>query len=178
MAEDATEEDLTGAIGAEPVCRSCGTSDVVRDAWAAWNPTTGEWELSQVFDDGYCNQCEQTTNFFRWQRAALSRTETIRALNDALRRTFHGGRIVMTDGVVNRGAGFINAVSQAVKTFDDFTPDNDPHQEHDFGALEVEDERVFFKIDYYDKDLQWHTPDATDPNVTTRVLTILLASEY
>ena len=112
------------------------------------------------------------------RRCVRSRTETIRALNDALRRTFHGSRVVMTDGVINRRAGFINAVSQAVKTFDDFTPDNDPHQEHDFGALEVEGERVFFKIDYYDKDLQWHTPDATDPNVTMRVLTILLASEY
>ncbi|MEM1052775.1 MAG: DUF3768 domain-containing protein [Pseudomonadota bacterium] len=106
------------------------------------------------------------------------RAQRIRQLNDQLRRTLHGGQVVMTDGVVDRGVDFINAVTTAVKAFEDFNPENDPYREHDFGALTVNDTRLFFKIDYYDKQLQWHSPDPTDPTVTTRVLTIMLSSEY
>jgi hypothetical protein len=32
--------------------------------------------------------------------------------------------------------------------------------------------------DYYDLDLTMHSPDAADPEVTARVLTVLLGSEY
>jgi len=35
-----------------------------------------------------------------------------------------------------------------------------------------------FKIDYYDRSLHAHSPDASDADVTSRVLTIMLASEY
>lgn len=62
--------------------------------------------------------------------------------------------------------------------FNDFTEDNDPHGEHDFGAIEVGQEKLFWKIDYYDKVKQYHSPDAGDPVVTERVLTLMLASEY
>ena len=31
---------------------------------------------------------------------------------------------------------------------------------------------MFFKIDYYDRSLNGHSPDPADPTVTTRVLTI------
>ena len=62
--------------------------------------------------------------------------------------------------------------------FDRFDEDNDPYGEHDFGALEVEGERLFFKIDYYDHDLSAHSPDPADPSVTKRLLTIMLADEY
>jgi hypothetical protein len=55
---------------------------------------------------------------------------------------------------------------------------NDPHEEHDFGAFEVEGHKIFFKIDYYDATLTCHSPDASDPAVTKRVITIMLAEEY
>jgi hypothetical protein len=55
---------------------------------------------------------------------------------------------------------------------------NDPYGEHDFGALTVEDRKIFFKIDYYDRALAGGSPDPADPRVTTRVLTIMLAEEY
>ncbi len=66
----------------------------------------------------------------------------------------------------------------AVRSFSAFTSGNDPHREHDFGALIVRGERLFWKIDYYDVDLTYGSAAPEDPSVTQRVLTIMLASEY
>ncbi len=71
-----------------------------------------------------------------------------------------------------------DALIAAVRTFDTFDPDNDPYGEHDFGAVEVEDVRCFWKIDAYDRDLRFGSTDPADPAVTVRVLTIMLAEEY
>lgn len=107
------------------------------------------------------------------------RKARIRALNDALRRgECTNGKVLLTSGIHERGEPFVAAVVRGVMHFDDFGEDNDPHREHDFGALEVEGERVFFKVDYYDETLQWLSPDPADPSVTKRVLTIMLAHEY
>ncbi|MEQ8826157.1 MAG: DUF3768 domain-containing protein, partial [Parvibaculum sp.] len=62
--------------------------------------------------------------------------------------------------------------------FDDFTPDNDPHGEHDFGSVRIDENAIFWKIDYYDRSMEAGSPDPADPEVTTRVLTIMLADEY
>lgn len=73
---------------------------------------------------------------------------------------------------------FARAVSQTARFFD-FTHDNDPRGEHDFGAFSVEGERVFFKIDYYsDSACTFGSDDPADPDRTYRVLTIMLASDY
>jgi hypothetical protein len=66
----------------------------------------------------------------------------------------------------------------AMRDFNAFTDDNDPHGEHDFGGFEVDGHKMFFKIDYYDRAMEMHSPDPSDPAVTTRVLTIMLAEEY
>jgi hypothetical protein len=105
-------------------------------------------------------------------------TERIRALNDRLRTTGRGGEIVTTIGAATLSLPLKAAVFAAVQAFDRFNPDNDPHGEHDFGLLEVGEQRIMFKIDYYDRNLTGHSPDASDPTVTRRVLTIMLASEY
>lgn len=105
-------------------------------------------------------------------------TERIRALNDQLRTTGKGGDIVATSGIAALSLPIKVAIFAAVQAFDRFTTDNDPYGEHDFGLLEVAGQRVMFKIDYYANDLTGHSSDASDPNVTRRVLTILLASEY
>ena len=55
---------------------------------------------------------------------------------------------------------------------------NDPHEEHDFGSFQADGQTIFFKIDYFDKTLMYHSPDPADPSVTERVITILLADEY
>ena len=100
------------------------------------------------------------------------------ALNDQLRATGQGGQIVVTHGIAELSLEAKVAIFAAVQAFDCFTSDNDPYGEHDFGSLEVAGERVMFKIDYYDRAMAGHSPDAADPDLTTRVLTIMLASEY
>ena len=102
----------------------------------------------------------------------------IRALNDQLRRAGVGGIIMQTSGVHDLGEEVVRRIAQAVMKFDDFTASNDPYQEHDFGAVEVDNHRVFWKIDYYGNDMQSGSPDPADSSLTKRVLTIMLASEY
>jgi Protein of unknown function (DUF3768) len=55
---------------------------------------------------------------------------------------------------------------------------NDPHGEHDFGHFEIAGQKFFWKIDYYDAAMEFGSEDPADPTKTTRVLTIMLASEY
>ena len=106
------------------------------------------------------------------------KTAKIRELNDALRKTCVGGGVVCTPGIIALPEATRRKIMTAVRGFDAFTENNDPHGEHDFGSIEVDGETVFFKIDYFDRDVVMHSPDATDPSVTTRILTLMLAQEY
>ena len=105
-------------------------------------------------------------------------TLRIRALNDALRRRGIGGRLMLTAGVTALPANRQASLFAQIRSFDDFTPENDPYGEHDFGRIDDGGERFFWKIDYYDRHLSGHTPDPADPEQTKRVLTIMLADEY
>ncbi|PCH75114.1 MAG: hypothetical protein COC12_01835 [Rhodobacteraceae bacterium] len=107
-----------------------------------------------------------------------SQTLAIRQLNDQLRRTFAGGRVVMTSGLLALGDETVYQVLQAVQAFEDFNEGNDPYRTHDFGAVQIDDHNLMWKIDAYDENLEYGSPDPADPSVTTRVLTIFLASEY
>lgn len=71
-----------------------------------------------------------------------------------------------------------SAIRQQVETFTDFTADNDPHGERDFGAFEHRSTRIFWKIDYYAPDMEHGSENPADPKQTIRILTIMLASEY
>jgi hypothetical protein len=102
----------------------------------------------------------------------------IAALNDAFRTSFNGGILVLTAGIQALPEEVQVEILYKVRTFDDFTPDNDPHGEHDFGSLTVRGHRVFFKIDYYDLSMEYHSENAADSTVTQRVLTVMLAGEY
>ena len=83
----------------------------------------------------------------------------------------------MTRGIATLLPQTFQLVIQSIKVFDDFTPGNDPYDEHDFGAVEVAGVgKVFFKIDYYaDETL---TAGAENPENAYRVMTLMLASEY
>lgn len=114
--------------------------------------------------------------------AETQRTLRIRELNDTFRhklpRTTKRYRLNLTTGVTSLGATKVAQLLLSVRSFNDFSPDNDPHGEHDFGAFDQDDIRVFWKIDAYDQWMQFGSPDPTDACVTTRVMTIMLASEY
>ena len=104
--------------------------------------------------------------------------DRIRTLNDCLRSQFIGGEVMITQGIQSLGSTFRATCIAAVRAYDQFTPANDPYGEHGFGMLTVLGQRVYWKIDYYDTALQYASPDPSDPSLTTRVLTILLATEY
>ena len=106
--------------------------------------------------------------------------ERIRELNDAFRKTLNPtlGRTMLTAGVNSLPSDVRAMVIRKVATFDAFTEDNDPNGEHDFGNFELAGHRFFFKLDYYDRKLEFGSDDPADPTKTTRVLTIMLADEY
>ncbi len=108
----------------------------------------------------------------------IDRTRRIRVLNDNFRATFVGGLVAMTQGVNELPPDIKVRLIAAVRSFDQFTNDNDPHREHDFGNFEIEGETYFFKIDYYAPDMDGGSEDPADPEKTTRVLTIMRADEY
>lgn len=106
------------------------------------------------------------------------KTLRIRMLNDALRTTLLGGKLLMTAGVGELGPLHLEALLRRLRSFDRFEEGDDPYGEHDFGALDYEGQKYFWKIDYYDQSLECHSEDASDPSKTVRVLTLMLAHEY
>jgi hypothetical protein len=79
--------------------------------------------------------------------ATLKTLTRIRVLNDNFRATFIGGQVVMSAGVADLTLGMRAQVVLKVQTFADFTADNDPYGEHDFGSFELAGETFFWKID-------------------------------
>lgn len=108
----------------------------------------------------------------------LSRTEVIRELNDNFRQSFVGGAVMVSAGVEALDADTKKRLLEKVRQFDTFTEDNDPHQEHDFGAIEMEGQRFLWKIDYYDRKVRYGSEDPANPDKTTRVLTVMRSAEY
>ena len=113
-------------------------------------------------------------------RASLEeqRRTLIRLQNDRFRITFLGGQVLMTVGVKGRGAAFVKGCLEVVRAFDTFNEENDPYGEHDFGILDINGQKVYWKIDAYDPDLRYGSEDAADPALTLRVLTFCLPEEY
>ena len=114
------------------------------------------------------------------------KSKQITALNDALRRACRGpvwpiwGQAVITNGISVLPRPTVEAIIKKVTDFDDFTEDNDPHGEHDFGSFELDGHKVFWKVDYYEA-RSGLTLGAEHPEsiaTTERVLTIMLADEY
>jgi len=107
-----------------------------------------------------------------------ARTERIRALNDAFRKSFTGGRVMLTAGVDALPSDVKAMAIRKVATFSDFASDNDPYGEHDFGAFDLAGRKIFWKIECYDPGLEWGSDDPADPEKTLRILTLMLAEEY
>jgi len=105
-------------------------------------------------------------------------SDSIRDLNDVFRTSLKGGAVMLTAGIIALGGEAQAKILTAVQTFDAFDVGNDPWGEHDFGSFEIDGQRIFFKLDYYDLTRAMHSEDPTDPSKTERVMTIMLASEY
>lgn len=103
----------------------------------------------------------------------------IRELNDRFRTTLTGGKVYMTAGVGALPETSRQMAWATVQSYDAFTADNDPHQEHDFGSFEIDGRKLFWKIDYYDAgDSDLGAEDPSDAASTERALTLMLAEEY
>jgi Protein of unknown function (DUF3768) len=127
--------------------------------------------------------------------AVREQAARIARLNDLARRAIGiACTVVATAGFRSLSDADQSCVRELIETFNAFTEDNDPHGERDFGCIyqlgdgrwtterprirENERERVFWKLDYYDCELRFASEDATNPAITRRVLTIMLADEY
>jgi hypothetical protein len=103
-------------------------------------------------------------------------SKRIQQLNDAARQTLTGCRVSVTAGV--RALDATDMILTMVRRYSAFTPDNDPYAEHDFGSFQFAGETIFWKFDYFDLDFSMRSLDPAEPDVTARMLTILLGSEY
>tara|TARA_R100001015_G_C4601514_1_gene156465 strand:+ start:726 stop:1154 length:429 start_codon:yes stop_codon:yes gene_type:complete len=125
----------------------------------------------------------------------FKRSKIIAKLNDELRAQILNAnlilnqsknKIVFSHDVSKMSEEDQKEILQIVRDYKTFSEDNNPHGEKDFGAFNFcsndsiyqTPERYFWQINYYDNDLKYHSDDATDSSKTTRVLTIMKASEY
>ena len=107
-------------------------------------------------------------------------TAKIRKRNDAFRRGFppNAQRFYLTAGILAFSGEDRAAILAKVRKFDAFTAGNDPHGEHDFGSIDHNGHRIFWKIDHYDSACEPGSRLPIDSPKTTPVLTIMLADEY
>jgi hypothetical protein len=116
----------------------------------------------------------------------MTNTKKIKELNNLCRQTLgipvfgscQNQRHVMTQGITTLSPTSQIEIMAKVRNFDDFSNDNDPYGEADFGAFDYEGNKIFWKIDYYDNSLEAGSENPADPEKTCRVLTVMLASEY
>ncbi|KQM14682.1 DUF3768 domain-containing protein [Novosphingobium sp. Leaf2] len=112
------------------------------------------------------------------ETALASRAEAIARLNDHLRTTGTGGAILITRNVKHITGFDADVLAAALAAYDEFGPGSDPYGERDFGTMTLWGYDLLWKIDYYDKDLKFGSDDPDNPAVTSRVLTVMLASDW
>lgn len=136
------------------------------------------------------------------------KSEEIARLNDAFRQNLSKGTLVLTQGICDNTQEDIAEIISLVRNFTDFNEDNDPYGEHEtslsfarekrpqqrlvvrasrkmqssvaaqFGAFDFKGQKIFWKIDYYDREFLYLSPNVSNPRVTNRVMTIMYAEEY
>lgn len=137
-------------------------------------------QVAQAQEDG--DTPEQVVNWLAEKHDLVEipqpKDNRVQQLNDLFRQTFIGGKVVMTQGIASLPDRDKEDVITKVRTFNNFSENNDPYGEHDFGAFTHNGQKVFWKIDYYAPDMMHGSENPADPNQTRRVLTIMLAEEY
>ena len=112
------------------------------------------------------------------KNAQLPRAEAIARQNDQLRQTGRGGTIVVTRSVMSLSGFNAQMLAEAIAAYDHFDADNDPHGERDFGDLNLWGAELLWKIDYYDTGLQFGSDDPANAQITTRILTVMIAADW
>lgn len=90
------------------------------------------------------------------------------------------GRLHVTRSLMEAGDGFMAEAVEATGAFDTFAPENDPAGWHDFGAVTIRRETVFWKLDLYEADsgFRYGAEAPDNPETTMRVLTIMMAGDW
>jgi len=102
----------------------------------------------------------------------LAKVAMISLLNDKFRKLGFGVTLTQGAGALPNLGGLM----QQIRAYDNFTKDNDPYGERDFGSLVWRGEKVFWKIDCYNDKLSCYE-DPLSPTCK-RVMTVMLADEY
>lgn len=102
----------------------------------------------------------------------------IKILNDNLRKYLIGGEIILTQNIEVKTYEEIAEIMLKIHHFDNFTHDSDPYGEHDFESFDYNDEKIYWKIDYYDQSMQYLSLNLTDIAETVCVVIVMLASEH
>ena len=102
----------------------------------------------------------------------------IATLNDNFRKSFIGGQVLLTAGIAAMSSEDKSNIVSLVQNFDNFTEDNNVYGERDFGSFDYKDEKILWKIDYYDLNHKYMSEDPSNPDITNRVLTIMTVYEY
>ena len=108
----------------------------------------------------------------------MSNISEIALQNDNFRKHLSQGTLVLTQGIRSNTKEDLGAIITIVRTFDSFDENNDPYGERDFGAFDYKGKRIFWKIDYYDQEFLYLSPDVSNPRLTNKVLTVMYAEEY
>ncbi|MEJ8563294.1 DUF3768 domain-containing protein [Yoonia sp. GPGPB17] len=124
-----------------------------------------------------CGLRERNTNDHPLKQTIRDQNDKFRALDPSI-----PGRVFFTQGVQALVSDNDDANAEdllaAIRAFDDFNTDNDPHGEHDFGSLTFCGTRIFWKIDLYDQDFAFGSEEPANLEKTQRLLTIMLPEEY
>ena len=102
----------------------------------------------------------------------------IAKLNDDFRKSFIGGEVLLSAGIAAMSSEDKANIVALVQNFDNFTPDNNPYSENDFGSFDYKGEKILWKIDYYDLNNQYHSENPANPDINNRILTIMTVFEW
>ena len=97
---------------------------------------------------------------------------SVAVLNDRFRKSGFG--VTLTCGI--QSIQNLDELLRVIRGYNRFSADNDPYGEHDFGSLSWKGDKVFWKIDYYDQNLEYGI-DPLNPSCK-RLMTVMLADEY
>ena len=115
-----------------------------------------------------------------WENAgpryeAAARKDSIRELNDALRQTLAGGRVLLSPGVLSLPVEANAELLERVRSFTAFDPDNDA--EHGFGRFDFAGVAYCFELECCSRTHDG-AKEAVDAGKGTRALTVMRADEY